>query len=87
MRMSCNRGKPSGRFGAARPLLDQDFGRIVKALAALRAFAKRLVDLVSPTAAAPRGIAQGCFPDGIADANVHWVAPIESARYIANGSQ
>lgn len=68
----------SGGLHAAFAFLDQDFGSIIKALAALGAFAQGFIDLVRVTAALPRRVAQRRFPYGIADANVHRVAPIDS---------
>ena len=65
---------------AAFALVNQYFGSIVKALAALGTNTQFLIYLIHAAAASPGGIAQGRFPDGIADANVHVVAPIDSPR-------
>lgn len=68
-------------FGASlRAFFDQQFGRLVKALAALRAAAQCFVNGIGITRAASRRIAQFAFADRIADANVHRRLPVSSNR-------
>jgi hypothetical protein len=67
------------------PLLDQDLGRLVQTLRALRALAERSVNRVSIAGAATRGAAQIGFPYGIADANVHSAA-LSTIRCQANAN-
>lgn len=52
-------------------LLGEQLVGLIEALAALRLFAERGVDLLSAAWQPPRGMAQFAFADGIADADVH----------------
>jgi hypothetical protein len=84
-RLNCScKAIASGRLKSFSPdssaLRDQHFGRIVKALAALRAAAQRLVNRIGIARATPRGFAQFAFADGIADADIHRRLPKSSTR-------
>ena len=70
----------SGRDAVADPLalIDDDIGRLIQALAALRDFAERSVNRVNITAMRPRGFAQFAVSDRIADTDVHRGAFSES---------
>jgi len=69
----------SGHCHAGQTLFVQNFVRILKALAALGALPKCFINLKRRAAAATRRVSQSGFTNGIADANVHLSAPIDSS--------
>ena len=66
--------------GGLGAFFDQQFGRLVKALAALRAAAERFVNGIGIARATARRFAQFAVTDGIADANIHRRLPVAPTR-------